>query len=68
MRYEDFAKQVTVGDAQVIRDEIEPRIEAGIDYLITYIPGVAYDHEPLHRFESEVIPRLEQARPAVAKR
>jgi len=68
MSYDDFANQVTVGDAQAIRDEIEPRIEAGIDYLITYIPGVAYDHEALHRFESEVIPLVEQARPAVAKR
>ena len=68
MSYDDFANQVTVGDAQAIRDEIEPRIEAGIDYLITYIPGVAYDHEALHRFESEVIPLVEQARPAVASR
>jgi hypothetical protein len=42
---------------------LETLIEAGIDYFIIYIPGVAYDQEPLHRFESEVIPRLAAATP-----
>jgi hypothetical protein len=35
-------------------------IEAGIDYFIIYIPGVAYDLEPLQRFETEVISLLAQ--------
>jgi len=60
MTYSDFASQVTVGDAGAIRDKIEPLVEAGIDYLITYIPGVAYDHEPLHRFEADVMPLVTQ--------
>ena len=38
-------------------------IEAGIDYFIIYVPGVAYDQEPLHRFESEVIPQIAAATP-----
>ena len=66
--YADFASGVTVGDAAAIRDRIEPLIEAGIDYLITYIPGIAYDHEAMHRFESEVIPAASQALPALQKR
>jgi F420-dependent oxidoreductase-like protein len=60
MSYADFAGQVTVGDAALIRDKIEPLMEAGIDYFITYIPAVAYDHEPLHRFEAEVMPLVGQ--------
>jgi F420-dependent oxidoreductase-like protein len=37
---------------------IERIAEAGADYLIVYIPRVAYDHEPLHRFAAEVIPHF----------
>ena len=68
MSYADFANQVTVGDAGAIRDKIESLTDAGIDYLITYIPGVAYDHEPLHRFESEVMPLVGQASTASVER
>ena len=45
------------------QDYCESLIEAGIDYFIIYIPGVAYDLEPLHRFETEVIPQLAGATP-----
>jgi alkanesulfonate monooxygenase SsuD/methylene tetrahydromethanopterin reductase-like flavin-dependent oxidoreductase (luciferase family) len=68
MKYSDFASQVTVGDAGTIRDKIEPLLEAGIDYLITYIPGVAYDHEPLHRFEADVMPLVTQPTPTAKVR
>jgi F420-dependent oxidoreductase-like protein len=67
-KFEDFASQVMVGDAGAIRDKIEPLLEAGIDYLITYIPGVAYDHEPLHRFEADVMPLVQQPSPAAQVR
>jgi alkanesulfonate monooxygenase SsuD/methylene tetrahydromethanopterin reductase-like flavin-dependent oxidoreductase (luciferase family) len=64
--YEDFAQMHMVGDADAIRARIEPLVEAGIDYVIVSIPGVAYDHEALHRFESDVIPLL--AQPGEARR
>jgi F420-dependent oxidoreductase-like protein len=35
---------------------IEQLAEAGVEYVIVYIPGVAYDHEPLQRFAEEVVP------------
>lgn len=38
--------------------QIENAIDAGADYFIVYIPRVAYDHEPLHRFAAEVIPEF----------
>ncbi len=66
--FADFAKQATVGDPAAVRDKIEPLLEVGIDYIITYIPGVAYDHEALHRFESDVIPIVAAVSPSVAER
>ena len=33
-------------------------VEAGADYVLVYFPRVAYDHEPMLRFASEVIPQF----------
>jgi F420-dependent oxidoreductase-like protein len=55
---EEFRQGVVVGEADRIVSHIESLVEAGIDYVIAYIPGVAYDLEPLHRYETEVIPQL----------
>ncbi|MEV0902255.1 LLM class F420-dependent oxidoreductase [Actinoplanes sp. NPDC049802] len=38
--------------------KLERLAEAGCDYVIVYIPRVAYDHEPLLRFAEDVIPQL----------
>jgi F420-dependent oxidoreductase-like protein len=37
---------------------IERMVEAGADYVIVYIPRVAYDHEPMLRFAREIIPQF----------
>lgn len=37
---------------------VEGAVEAGADYVIAYIPGTAYDPEPMQRFAEEVIPRF----------
>jgi F420-dependent oxidoreductase-like protein len=37
---------------------VEQARDAGADYVITYIPRVAYDHELLLRFAEEVIPQF----------
>ena len=34
---------------------VERMAAAGADYVIVYVPRVAYDHEPMQRFASEVI-------------
>jgi len=34
-------------------------VDAGIDYAINYIPGLAYDLDPMHLFEEEVIARFD---------
>jgi F420-dependent oxidoreductase-like protein len=56
--FDDFAGPTLIGTADEIASTIETKLDAGIDYLLAYIPGVAYDHEPLQRFAEEVIPRF----------
>jgi F420-dependent oxidoreductase-like protein len=56
--FDDFNKNGLIKTSDEIAAEIEQLLEAGADYIITYIPGVAYDHEPLQRFADEVIPRF----------
>ena len=41
-----------------LSEHVEQLAEAGIDYVISYIPGVAYDHEPLHRYAEDVLPQF----------
>jgi F420-dependent oxidoreductase-like protein len=62
-QYESFREATVVADADGVTAHLEKLIEAGIDYFIIYIPGVAYDQEPLLRFEREVIPRLAASTP-----
>ncbi|GAA4585554.1 LLM class F420-dependent oxidoreductase [Actinoplanes octamycinicus] len=44
--------------AASIRARVERIAEAGVDYVITYVPRVAYEHEPLLAFAEEVIPQF----------
>lgn len=53
---EDFQKQFWVGSAEEIRERLRPVVEAGIDYVIVYLPRLAYDQDPLRRFAREIIP------------
>ena len=52
-----------MADADRVVAHLEPLIEAGINYFIIYIPGVAYDHEPMLRFEAEILPRVAASTP-----
>jgi F420-dependent oxidoreductase-like protein len=61
--YGGFREGTLVADADTVAEHLRTLIEAGIDYFIIYIPGVAYDQEPLDRFETEVIPQLAGATP-----
>jgi F420-dependent oxidoreductase-like protein len=46
------------------QDEIIERIgelsDLGIDYLILYLPRVAYDHAPLHQVAGDILPHFTQ--------
>lgn len=56
--YEDFAKGNIVGTVDLIGERIQAAIDAGIDYAICYIPGLAYDLDPLHLMEEGVVTKL----------
>ena len=40
----------------MVRERLQPVIDAGIDYFIVTIPREAYDHEAVRRYAREVIP------------
>jgi len=53
-----FANQFWIGTADEIAARMDGLFEAGIDYVLAYIPRVAYDHTPLQRWAREVLPRF----------
>jgi F420-dependent oxidoreductase-like protein len=53
-----FGWPTLIGTPGQIRAHIHDLVDAGIDYVIVYIPRLAYDREPLHRFAHEVIPHF----------
>ena len=54
--YEEYSREFIVGTAEEISERLEPMVEAGVDYFITYLPRVAYDLAPVERFAREIIP------------
>ncbi|MGO8950666.1 MAG: LLM class F420-dependent oxidoreductase [Ktedonobacterales bacterium] len=57
--FEDFAANVKIGTPDQIRAYIHTLVDAGINYVITSFPRVAYDHEQLHWFAEEIIPHFQ---------
>ncbi len=51
-----FGWPTLIGTPDQIRTHMQGLVEAGIDYIIVYIPRIAYDQDPLHRFAQEIIP------------
>ncbi len=55
---EDFNKMVVVGTADRIAERIRSMVDVGSNYVIAYFPGIAYNHDSLHRFAEEVVPQF----------
>lgn len=53
-----FGWPTVIGTVEQLRAHIQGLADAGIDYVQIYIPRIAYDHEPLHRFAAEVAPQF----------
>jgi alkanesulfonate monooxygenase SsuD/methylene tetrahydromethanopterin reductase-like flavin-dependent oxidoreductase (luciferase family) len=58
MSLEEYRQRGLVGTPDQLTERIEAIAKAGIDYLIVYLPRVAYDHTPLHLFAGQVIPHF----------
>lgn len=56
--YEEYARTVLVGTPAAVIERIGQLVDAGIEYVIVNFPRVAYDHEPMHRFVSDVMPQF----------
>ncbi|MCA9876261.1 MAG: hypothetical protein KC442_00705, partial [Thermomicrobiales bacterium] len=53
--FDQFSKQFLVGDVDVVSERIERILDSGIDYVIAYIPRIAYDHTRMQRYAREVL-------------
>ena len=49
---------ILVGTADQITEKIQAAVDAGANYIIVYMPGLAYDPSMLTRFAETVIPRF----------
>ena len=58
MSHEEYSKSFWVGTTDEIAERIQPLVDAGAEYIIVYLPRLAYDQEPLRRFAREVAPRF----------
>lgn len=56
--YAEYAKSSWIGTADQISERLQAVVDAGIDYVIVYMPRVAYDQTPVSRFADEIIPRF----------
>lgn len=55
---EELERQAVVGTAEQVAAKIQAAVDAGANYIITYFPRIAYDHEPMHRFAEQVVPLI----------
>jgi alkanesulfonate monooxygenase SsuD/methylene tetrahydromethanopterin reductase-like flavin-dependent oxidoreductase (luciferase family) len=51
---EDYQKNAVVGTADVVEAKIESLVAAGADYIIGYLPRVAYEQDRVDQFAAVV--------------
>jgi alkanesulfonate monooxygenase SsuD/methylene tetrahydromethanopterin reductase-like flavin-dependent oxidoreductase (luciferase family) len=51
MNWDRFAGDNLIGTEDEIANKVEAALEAGADYVIFYVPGVAYDVDLVSRVE-----------------
>ena len=56
--YDKYLEAVQVGTPEQIAEKLQARVDAGANYLIANIQDVAYDHDRLHLFAEEIVPRI----------
>lgn len=56
--YQEYSKSFWVGTPEEIATRLQPLIDAGVNYVLVYMPRVAYDQEPVARFAREVMPQF----------
>ena len=54
--FDQFANGKIIGPPDLVRAHVQGLVDAGIDYVIVYMPNLAHDREPIERFAEEIIP------------
>jgi F420-dependent oxidoreductase-like protein len=57
--FADFARYAWMGTAEQLAARLQAMVDVGVNYFILYFPRLAYNHEELHRFAEEVVPRIQ---------
>ena len=52
---EEYRKGSWMGSAQELIDRLGQMVDAGVQYFILYVPGAAYDLEPMQRLADDVV-------------
>jgi F420-dependent oxidoreductase-like protein len=52
---EEFRKATFVGTPEQVRERVGQLVDAGADYIIVYLPRVAYERERVSQFADEVV-------------
>jgi F420-dependent oxidoreductase-like protein len=55
---EEYRRQSFMGSAQELIDKLGAMVDAGVQYFILYVPGAAYDLEPLQRLAEDVVAKM----------
>jgi len=55
---EEYQKSNFMGTAQELIDRLGTMMDAGVQYFILYVPGAAYDMEPMQRLAEDVVAKL----------
>lgn len=58
MSFDELSAMAAIGTVDTITDRIRSMVDAGVNYVIVYLPRVAYDQDLLHRFAEEVVPQF----------
>ena len=58
MSYDQYAERFMVGTAEEISERLQPMVDAGVNYFITYLPRVAHEPERVDRFAEQVVPEF----------
>jgi F420-dependent oxidoreductase-like protein len=56
--FEQFNRIATVLTPEQIQERVQAALDAGADYGIFYVPGLAYDLEPMHLIEEEIVAKF----------
>ncbi len=59
MTYDQLKGIAVIGTPDEITQRVEALVAAGVNYVIFYVPRIAYDHAPLHLLAEQVAPRFQ---------